>query len=68
MSATLENIERDALMLPPPERSRLAAKLWDSLSGRQGMEVVMTPALERLLNEGLENLDEAKTTGELRRQ
>jgi Arc/MetJ-type ribon-helix-helix transcriptional regulator len=36
-------------------------------SRRQGMEVVMTPELERLLDEGLENLDQAKTTDELRR-
>jgi Arc/MetJ-type ribon-helix-helix transcriptional regulator len=35
---------------------------------RQGMEVVMTPELERLLDEGLENLDQAKTTEELRRR
>jgi hypothetical protein len=32
------------------------------------MDVVMTPELERLLDEGLENLDRAKTTDELRRQ
>ena len=36
-------------------------------SRRQGMEVVMTPELERLLEEGLENLEQAKTTDELRR-
>ncbi len=35
---------------------------------RQGMEVVMTPELERLLDEGLENLDQSKTTDELRRR
>ena len=35
---------------------------------RQGMEVVMTPELERLLDEGLENLGQAKTTDELRRR
>ena len=35
---------------------------------RQGLEVVMTPELERLLDEGLENLDQAKTTDELRRR
>jgi Arc/MetJ-type ribon-helix-helix transcriptional regulator len=34
---------------------------------RQGMDVVMTPELERLLDEGLENLEQAKTTDELRR-
>jgi putative addiction module CopG family antidote len=33
---------------------------------RQGLEVVMTPELERLLDEGLENLDRAKTTEDLR--
>ena len=37
-------------------------------SRRQGMEVVMTPELERLLDEGLENLEQARTTDELRRQ
>jgi Arc/MetJ-type ribon-helix-helix transcriptional regulator len=37
-------------------------------SRRQGMEVVMTPELERLLDEGLENLEQSKTTDELRRQ
>ena len=35
---------------------------------RQGGEVVMTPELERLLDEGLENLEQAKTTDELRRR
>ena len=33
---------------------------------RQGMEVTMTPELERLLDEGLENLDRARTTDEIR--
>ena len=33
---------------------------------RQGLEVVMTPELERLLDEGLENLEQARTTDELR--
>ena len=37
-------------------------------SRRQGMEVVMTPELERLLDEGLENLEQSKTTDELRRR
>lgn len=37
-------------------------------SRRKGMEVVMTPELERLLDEGLENLDQAKTSNELRRR
>ncbi len=37
-------------------------------SRRQGKEVVMTPELERLLDEGLENLDQARTTDELRRR
>lgn len=35
---------------------------------RQGMEVVMTPQLEHLLDEGLEHLERARTTEELRRQ
>lgn len=29
---------------------------------RRGMEIVMTTELERLLDEGLENLDQAETT------
>jgi Arc/MetJ-type ribon-helix-helix transcriptional regulator len=37
-------------------------------SRRQGMEVTMTPELERLLDEGLENLEQSKTTDELRRR
>ncbi len=32
-----------------------------------GREVVMTPELEKLLDEGMQDLDKAKTTGELRR-
>ena len=35
---------------------------------RRGVEVVMTPELERLLDEGLENLDKARTTEDLRRR
>jgi len=35
---------------------------------RQGMEIVMTPELERLLDEGMENLQSARTTDELRRR
>ena len=34
---------------------------------RRGMELVITPELERLLDEGLEGFDQAKTTDELRR-
>jgi putative addiction module CopG family antidote len=37
-------------------------------SRRQGLEVVMTPELERLLDEGLENPEQSKTTDELRRR
>ena len=35
---------------------------------RQGMDVVMTPELERLLDEGLVNLEKSVTTEELRRR
>ena len=35
---------------------------------RRGLEVTMTPELERLLDEGLEDLEHAKTTDELRHQ
>lgn len=37
-------------------------------SRRQGREVVMTPELERLVDEGLENPDQAKSTEALRRR
>ena len=46
----------------------LSEALREHQARRQGMEVVMTPELERLLDEGLENLDQAKTTDALRRQ
>jgi hypothetical protein len=39
-----------------------------ALARCQNGEVVMTPELERLLDEGLENLEQAKTTDELRRR
>ena len=35
---------------------------------RRGQEVVMTPELERLLDEGLENLEQSRTTDEVRRR
>ena len=34
---------------------------------RRAMDVVMTPELERFLDEGLEHLDQARTTDALRR-
>ena len=44
----------------------VAEALREHQARRQGMEVVMTPELERLLDEGMENLDQARTTDELR--
>jgi putative addiction module CopG family antidote len=35
---------------------------------RPAFEVVMTPELESLLDEGMDGLEQAKTTDELRRQ
>jgi Arc/MetJ-type ribon-helix-helix transcriptional regulator len=35
---------------------------------RAGFQVVMTPELERLLDEGMEDLDQSATTEELRRR
>jgi hypothetical protein len=67
MSATFAQVEQDAMTLPAEERARLADKLWDSLPARQHREVAMSPQLERLLDEGLQNLGGAKTTDELRR-
>ena len=46
----------------------LAEALREHQSRRQGMEIVMTPELERLLDEGLENLGQSKTTEELRQR
>ena len=46
----------------------LSEALREHQARRQGMEVEMTPELERLLDEGLENLDQAKTTDALRRR
>ena len=43
----------------------LSEALREHQARRQGMEVEMTPELERLLDEGLENLDQAKTTDAL---
>ena len=45
----------------------LAEALREHQARRQGMEVVMTPELGRLLDEGLEDLDQARTTDALRR-
>jgi putative addiction module component (TIGR02574 family) len=56
------------MTLPAAERARLADRLWDSIAGQPRAEIVSTPELERLLDEGLENLDEARTTDELRRR
>jgi Putative addiction module component len=68
MSATFAQVEREALTLPAEERARLADKLWESLAGRDGLQVVMTPALERLLDEGLEHMNQAKSTEDIGRQ
>jgi Arc/MetJ-type ribon-helix-helix transcriptional regulator len=46
----------------------LAEALSEHQARRRGVEVVMTPELERLLDEGLEDLDQAKTTEDLRRR
>ena len=46
----------------------LAEALREHQSRRQGTEIVMTPELERLLDEGLENLEQSKSTEELRRR
>jgi hypothetical protein len=38
------------------------------MSGKRALEVHMTPESERLLDEGMENLDQVMTTDELRPQ
>ncbi len=45
----------------------VAEALREHQARRHGVEAVMTPELERLLDEGLENLDRSKTTDELQR-
>jgi len=52
--------------LPAEDRARLADRLWESVSGHKGLEVFMAPELERLLDEGLADLDRAKTIDVLR--
>jgi Arc/MetJ-type ribon-helix-helix transcriptional regulator len=46
----------------------LLEALCEHQARRRGMEVVMTPELERQLEEGLENLDQSRPTDELRRR
>ena len=46
----------------------LTKALREHQARRQGLEVVMTPELERLLDEGLENLDQARITDALRQR
>ena len=45
----------------------IAEALREHQTRRDGVELIMTPELERLLDAGLENLPQAKTTAELRR-
>jgi Arc/MetJ-type ribon-helix-helix transcriptional regulator len=45
----------------------IAEALREHQTRRDGVELVMTPELGRLLDAGLENLAQAKTTAELRR-
>ena len=45
----------------------IAEALREHRTRRDGVEIVMTPQLEGLLDAGLENLGHAKTTAELRR-
>jgi Arc/MetJ-type ribon-helix-helix transcriptional regulator len=46
----------------------LAEALREHQMRRQGMEVVMTSELERLLDEGMENPEQSQTTEALRRR
>ncbi len=45
----------------------VAEALREHQSRRQGLDVVMTPELERLLDEGMEDLEQSQTTESLRR-
>ena len=49
-------------------REVVAETLQEHQACQQDMEVVMTPGLEQLLEEGLENLDRARVTEELRQR
>lgn len=62
MSPTFAQVDREAMTLPAEQRARLADKLWNSLATIEGREIAMSPQLERLLDEGLEHLEQAKTT------
>jgi Arc/MetJ-type ribon-helix-helix transcriptional regulator len=44
----------------------ISEALREHRSRREAIDVVATPELERLLDEGLENLEQSKTTDELR--
>jgi hypothetical protein len=61
--STVAEIKDAVDKLSPRERAELEALLWPEWD-----RVAMTPELERLLDEGLENLDQSKTTDELRRR
>lgn len=62
--STVAEIKDAVDKLSPRERAELEALLWPNWD----RSVVMTPELERLLDEGLENLDQSKTTDALRRR
>jgi len=62
--STVAEIKDAVDKLSPSERAELEALLWPDWD----RTVVMTPELERLLDEGLEDLDQSKTTDELRRR
>jgi putative addiction module component (TIGR02574 family) len=68
MKASIAQVEQEALALPTEERARLADRIWNSLAEPHGMAVQMTPELEGLLDDGLEHLEQGKTTDELRRR
>jgi Arc/MetJ-type ribon-helix-helix transcriptional regulator len=46
----------------------ISEALREHQSRRQGLDVVTTPELERLLDEGLKDVEQLKTTDELRRR
>ena len=68
MSVSFARGEREAMTLSTQGRARLAARRWESLPEQNQTNVVMTPELEVLLDEGMESLERAKTTNELRRR
>jgi len=56
MNANLKPIEQASMGLSSDERARFTHRMRERVTGKVACDVVMTPVLERLLDEGSENL------------